>query len=126
MMIEVMCRIADGPIRPGELEIAEVAVPLVTWSLSISDVSEERDWEGKDLAIELHFPDDIVWTGEAYPVTDIEPDHQVPGQPPERESRSKVQLRGIGALSEDSIPVHSDAVSRRFNAMLASQASGLT
>jgi hypothetical protein len=113
MMIEVMCRIADGPLRPGELEIAQEADPLVIWSVSTRDLSEERDWQGKDLAIEVHFPDNTVWTGEAYPVEE----HEVPGQPPE--SRLKVQLRGIGALSEDSIPVHCDAVAKRINAMLA-------
>jgi len=110
MMIEVMCRIADGPLRPGELEIAQEADPLVNWSVSTRDLSEERDWQGKDLAIEIHFPDNTVWTGEAYPVAE----HEVPGQPPE--SRLKVQLRG---LSEDSIPVHCDAVAKRINAMLA-------
>ena len=114
-MIEVMCRIAEGPLRPGELEIAQEAEPLVSWSVSTRDLSEERDWQGKDLAIEVHFPDNTVWTGEAYPVAE----HEVPGQPPE--SRLKVQLRGIGALSEDSIPVHSDAVAKRINAMLANR-----
>jgi hypothetical protein len=118
MMIEVMCRIADGPLRPGELEIAQEAEPLVSWSVITRELSEERDWQGKDLAVELHFPDNTVWTGEAYPVTDIASDHQAPGQP--------VRLRGIGALSEDSIPVHSDAVAKRINAILASQESGLT
>ena len=115
MVIEVMCRIAGGPLRPAELEIDQEAEPLVSWSVSTRDVSEERDWRGKDLAIEVHFPDNTVWTGEAYPVAD----HQVPGQQPE--SRLKVQLRGIGALSEDSIPVHSDAVAKRINAMLANR-----
>jgi hypothetical protein len=119
MMIEVMCRIADGPLRPVELEIAPETDPLVSWSVSTRDLSDERDWQGKELAIELHFPDNTVWTGEAYPVTDIEPNHQVPGQSPEQDSRLKVQLRGIGALSEDSIPVHSDAVAKRINAVLA-------
>lgn len=118
MMIEVMCRIAYGPLRPGELEVAQND-PLVSWSISTRDVSEEQAWRGKDLAVELHFPDDTVWTGEAYPVADMEPDHQEPGQPPEQESRSNVLLRGIGALSEDSIPVHCDAVAKRINAMLA-------
>lgn len=120
MMIEVMCRIAGGPLRPGELEVAQ-SDPLVSWSISTRDVSEEQGWRGKDLAVELHFPDYTVWTGEAYPVADMEPDHKEPGQPPEQESRSKVLLRGIGALSEDSIPVHSDAVAKRINAMLAAR-----
>jgi hypothetical protein len=31
MIIEVMCRIADGPLRPGELEITQAAAPLVNW-----------------------------------------------------------------------------------------------
>jgi hypothetical protein len=120
-MIEVMCRIADGPLRPGELEVTQAAVPLVSWSVSTRDASEERDWQGKELAIELHFPDNSVWTGEAYPVADIEPDPQVPGQPPEHEFRSQVQLRGIGALSENSVPVHSDVVVKRIDAMLAAR-----
>ncbi|MGH3804309.1 MAG: hypothetical protein ACRDTD_30065 [Pseudonocardiaceae bacterium] len=119
MIIEVMCRIADGPLRPGELEVTQAAVPLVSWSVNTRDVSEARDLQGKDLPIELHFPDNTVWTGEAYPVADVEPDHQVPGQPPEHEFPSKVQLRGIGALSENLIPVHADVVVQRIDAMLA-------
>jgi hypothetical protein len=119
MIIEVLCRIADGPLRPGELEVTQGAVPLVSWSVSTRDVSEERDWQGKDLPVELHFPDNTVWTGEAYPVADIEPDHHLPGQPPVHESRLTVHLRGIGALSENSFPVHSDVVVKRIDAMLA-------
>ena len=42
MMIEVMCRIADGPLRPGELEIAQEAEPLVSWSVITRELSEER------------------------------------------------------------------------------------
>ncbi|MGH4009274.1 MAG: hypothetical protein ACRDTH_14150 [Pseudonocardiaceae bacterium] len=117
MIIEVMCRIADGPLRPGELEIIKEIAPLVSWSVNARDVSEARDLQGKDLAIELHFSDNTVWTGEAYPVAGIEPDHQGPDQPPEHEVPSKVQLRGIGALSENSIPVHADVVVRRLEAL---------
>lgn len=117
MIIEVMCRIAGGPLKPGELEVTQAAAPLVSWSVNTGDVSEGL--QGKDLAIELHLPDDTVWTGEAYPVADIEPDLQSPGQPPDHESPSRVQLRGIGALSENSIPVHSDVVVQRIDAMLA-------
>lgn len=118
MIIEVMCRIADGPLRPGELEITQAAVPLVSWSVNTREVSEAGDLQGKDLAIELRFPDNTVWTGEAYPVADAEPDHQGSGQPPEHEFPLKVQLRGIGALSENSIPVHADVVVQRIQAML--------
>ncbi|MGH3837195.1 MAG: hypothetical protein ACRDSF_16070 [Pseudonocardiaceae bacterium] len=119
MIIEVMCRVADGPLRPGELEVTQTAVPLVSWSVNTRDVSEAWDLQGKDLAVELHFSDNTVWTGEAYSVADIEPDHQVPGQPPEHEFPLKVQLRGIGALSENSIPVHADVVVQRIDALLA-------
>ena len=52
-MIEVMCRIADGPLGPGELEIAQEADPLVSWSVITRELSEEGDWQGKDLAVEL-------------------------------------------------------------------------
>lgn len=117
MIIEVMCRIADGPLRPGELKITQAAAPLVSWSVNTRDVSEASDLQGKDLAIELHFPDNTVWTGEAYPVVDVEPDHQGSGQPPEHEFPLKVQLRGIGALSENSIPVHADVVVQRIQAI---------
>lgn len=118
MIIEVMCRIADGPLRLGELEIIQAAVPLVSWSVNTHVVPEARGWQGKDLAIELHFADHTVWTGEAYPVVEVEPDHQGPGQPPGQEFPSKVQLRGIGALSENSIAMHADVVTQRIQAML--------
>lgn len=119
MIIEVMCRIADGPLRPGELEITQTAGPLMLWSVSTRDGSEAWDPQGKDLAVELHFPDNTVWTGEAYPVEGIESDRQVPEQPLEQEFPLKVQLRGIGALSENSIPVHADVVVKRIDTMLA-------
>lgn len=122
MIIEVMCRIADGPLRPGKLEVTQAAAPLVSWSVDTRDRSEARDLQGNDLAIELHFPDNTVWTGEVYPVADIEPDHQALEQPPQHEFPLKVQLRGIGALSENSIPVHADVVVRRIDAMLAASA----
>ncbi|MDQ2881769.1 MAG: hypothetical protein M3Y48_11240 [Actinomycetota bacterium] len=102
MIIEVMCRIADGPLRPGELEITQRAGPLVSWSVSTRDGSEAWDPQGKDLAVELRFPDNTVWTGEAYPVEGM-------------------QLRGSGALSEDSFPVHADVVVKRIDAMLANR-----
>lgn len=117
MIIEVMCRIADGPLRPGELEITQSAVPLVSWSVSTRDVSEAGDLQGRDLVIELHFPDTTVWTGEAYLVADVESDHQASGSA-EHTSSGTVQLRGIGALSENSIPVHSDVVMQRMQAMV--------
>ncbi len=119
MIIEVMCRIADGPLRPGELEVTQAAAPLVSWSVNTRDASEAQDLQGNDLAIELHFPDNTVWTGEAYPVAGIEPVHQVPGQPLGHEFPLKLQLRGIGALSENSIPMHADVVVQRIEAMLA-------
>ncbi|MGH3427942.1 MAG: hypothetical protein ACRDRI_02915 [Pseudonocardiaceae bacterium] len=121
MIIDVLCRIADGPLRPGELEVTQAAAPLVSWSVSTRDGSETWDLQGKDLAVELHFLDNTVWTGEAYPVAGVEPDHQAPGQPPEHEFPLKVQLRGIGALSENSIPVHADVVVKRIDAMLANR-----
>ena len=119
MIIEVMCRIADGPLRPGELEITQAAAPLVSWSVNTRDVSEAWDLQGKDLPIELHFPDNTVWTDEAYRVADVEPDPQTPERPPEHEFPLKVQLRGIGALSENSIPVHAPVVMQRIQAMEA-------
>ena len=115
MTIEVMCRIADGPLTPAELKVSQSAVPLVAWSVDIPNVSQARDLQGKDLTIELHFPDNTVWTGEAYSVADIGPHHQASGQP--------LQLRGIGPLSENSIPVHSDVVIKRINAMSAEHQS---
>ncbi len=123
MIIEVMCRIADGPLRPGELEVTQAAAPLVSWCVNSSDVSKVRDLQGKDLAVELHFPDNTIWTGEAYPVADVEPDHQAPGQPSEQELPLKVQLCGIGPLRENSIPVHADVVMQRIEAMSAERQS---
>jgi hypothetical protein len=108
MIIEVMCRIADGPLRPGELEVSQVAVPLVSWSVSTHEGSEAGELPGGDLAIEIHFPDGTIWTGEAYPVTDLEPGH---------ESSPTVKLRGTGALRENSIPLHADVVMQRIRAM---------
>lgn len=119
MIIEVMCCIAGGPLRPGKLEVTQVVGPLVSWSLDTRDRSEARDLQGNDLAVELHFPDNTVWTGEGFSVADIEPDHQVSGQPPEHEFPLRVKLLGIGALSENSIPVHSDVLVKRIEAMLA-------
>jgi hypothetical protein len=121
MIIEVLCRIADGPLKPGELEVTQAVAPLVSWSVSPRDGSEAWELQGKDLAVELRFPDNTVWTGEAYPVASIESDRQVPGQPLEQESPLKVQLRGIGALSENSIPVHGDVVVKRIDEMLANR-----
>lgn len=107
MIIEVMCRIADGPLRPGELEVSQVGVPLVSWSVNTREGSEAGELLG-DLAVEIHLPDDTVWTGEVYPVTDAEPDDEAP---------STVQLRGTGALKENSVPVHADVVMQRIRAM---------
>ena len=118
MNTEVMCRIADGPLRPGQLEITQEVGPLVSWSVNTRDVSEVGDLQGRDLAIELHFSDTTVWTGEAYPVADVEFDPQAPGLS-EHTSPGTVQLRGTGALSENSIPVHSDVVMQRIQAMVA-------
>lgn len=108
MIVEVMCRIADGPLTPGELEVSQVAVPLVSWSVNTGEGSEAGGLLG-DVAVEIHLPDDTVWTGEAYPVTDAEPDYESP---------STVQLRGTGALRENSIPLHADVVMQRIRAML--------
>ena len=107
MIVEVMCRIADGPLRPGELEVSQVAVPLVSWSVNTREGSEAEQLLG-DLAVEIHLPDNTVWTGEAYPVVDAEPGHQ---------SALTVQLRGTGALKENSIPLHADVVMQRIRAM---------
>lgn len=117
MIVEVMYRIAGGPLRPGELEITQVVGPLVSWSVITRDVSETADLHGRDLAVELHFPDTTVWTGEAYPVADAEPGHQSPA-PSVHQSPETVQLRGVGALSENAIPVHSDVVMQRLQAMV--------
>ena len=92
-------------------------VPLVSWSVNTRDVSEAGDLQGGDLAIELHFADTTVWTGEAYPVADVESEHQSPA-PSQHKSPGTVQLRGIGALSENSIPVHSDVAMQRIQAMV--------
>ncbi len=123
MIIEGMCRVADGPLWPGEREVTQAAVPLVSWSVDAREVPEGWELLGDDLPIELHFPDSTVWTGEAYPVADVGPGHQVPGQPPEQEFPLKVQLRGIGPLSENSVPVHADVVVARIQAMLGERQS---
>lgn len=118
MIIEVMCRIADGPLRPGELEVTQPAGPLVSWSIDTRDVSQARDMQGSDLAIELHLPGDTVWTGEAY-LADVGSD-QVPQQPLEHEFPLKVRLRGTGVLRENSMPLHSDVLIKRINAIAGS------
>ena len=107
MIIEVMCRIANGPLRSGELEVSQVAVPLVSWSVNTHEEPAVGELLG-DLAVEIHLPDDTVWTGEAYPVTDAEPDPESP---------LTVHLRGTGALRENSIPLHADVVMQRIRAM---------
>ncbi|HZA15648.1 MAG TPA: hypothetical protein VE645_01915 [Pseudonocardiaceae bacterium] len=117
MILEVMCRIGDGPLRPGELEVTQTAGgPLVTWSVDTRDVLEARDRQGSDLAIELHLPGDTVWAGEVY-LADVGLDHQVPQQPLE-EFPVKVRLHGTGVLRENSIAVHADALVQRINAIL--------
>jgi hypothetical protein len=116
VIIEVTCHIAGGPARPGELEITHTVAPLVNWSVKTRDVSEARELLGKDLAIELHLPDETVWTGEAY-LADVEPAHQVPGEPGEQDFPLKVQLRGTGPLRENSVPLHADVVDQRIRAM---------
>lgn len=108
MIVKVMCRIADGQLRPGELEVTQRIAPLVNWSVNTSDVSQEWGPQTTNLAVELHLPDNTVWTGEAYPVADVE--HEFP---------SEVLLRGTGALSENSIPLHADVVAKRIGAMSA-------
>lgn len=115
MIIEVMCRIADGPLRPGELEVTQVVGPLVSWSIDTRDVSQAWDMQGNDLAIELHLPGDTVWAGEAY-LADVGSD-QVSQQPVEHEFPVKVRLRGTGVLRENSMPLHSDVLIKRINAM---------
>ena len=119
MIVEVMCRIADGPLRPGELEVTQTAGPLVTWSVDTRDVSEARDRQGSDLAIELHLPGDTVWAGEAY-LADVGSEDQVSQQLLENEFPVKVRLRGTGVLREDSIPVHADVLVKRLEAILDS------
>jgi hypothetical protein len=108
MIINVMCRIADGPFKPSELEVTQSAVPLVSWSVHSREGSGAWDVHGDNLAVEIHFPDSTVWTGEAYPMADAEPGHDSP---------SKVQLRGTGPLRENSIPLHADVVMQRITAM---------
>ncbi len=103
MIIEIMCRIADGPLGPGELEVTQAAVPLVSWSVNPREGSQAWELQSNDLAIELHLPDSTVWTGEVYPVADVEP-----------ELPSKVYLRGTGPLSENSVPLHADVVMQRL------------
>jgi hypothetical protein len=117
MIVEVMCRIADGPLRPGELEVTQAAAPLVSWSLDTHDVSQARNLQGNDVAIELHLPDDAVWSGEAY-LAEVGSDHQVPQQLLEHEFPVKVRLHGIGVLREDSIPLHADVLVKRIEAIL--------
>jgi hypothetical protein len=119
MIVEVMCRIADGPLRPGALEVTQAVAPLVNWSVNTHDATVAPEQLGDDLAIELRFPDNTVWTGEAYPVAEVEPDQQVPGSSPEHEFPMTVQLRGTGPLKENSIPLHADVVLQRLRAMSA-------
>lgn len=99
----MMCRIADGPLRPGELDVSQAVVPLVSWSVSTHDGAEEGE-----LHVELHFPDSTIWTGEAYPVAASEQ----AAQPP-----ATVRLRGTGPLRENSIPLHADVVMKRLQAL---------
>jgi hypothetical protein len=117
MNIKVMCRIADGPLRPGELEVTQPVAPLVSWSVSTRDTSQSSDQLDANVAVELHFPDSTVWTGEAYPVPDIDPHDEVPGEPAEQQFPLKVQLRGIGPLRENSVPMHADVVVKRLETM---------
>jgi hypothetical protein len=117
MIVEVMCRIAGGPLRPGELEVTQTAGPLVSWSVDTQDVSEASELHGNDLAVELHLPGDTLWTGEAY-LADVGSDHQAPPQPLEHEFPLKVRLRGTGVLRENSIPIHADVLVKRIHAML--------
>lgn len=118
MIINMMCRIDDGPLRPGELEITQTVAPLVSWLINTREAVEAWERRGTDLDVELHFADDTVWTGEAYPVADGELDQQVPQQPSEQEFPLKVQLRGTGPLRENSVPLHADVVVARIDAML--------
>ena len=121
MNIAVMCRIADGPLRPGELEVTQPVAPLVSWSVSIRDRPQEGDQLGSNVPIELHLPDSTVWTGEAYPMGDVEPDEEMPGEAAEQQFPLKVQLRGTGPLRENSIPLHADVVVQRLDALLLDQ-----
>jgi hypothetical protein len=89
MIVNVMCRIADGQLRPGELEVSQPVAPLVSWSINTREDAAEWGPQASDVAVELHLPDETVWTGEAYLVT--EADH---------ESSLPVLLRGIGPLRD--------------------------
>lgn len=113
MNTKVMCRIADGPLRPGELVVTQPIAPLVSWCISTRASSQPGDQLG-DVTIELHLPDDTVWTGEAYAVADGDPDREEPGQPSEHEFPLRVQLRGTGPLRENSIAMHADVVVKRL------------
>lgn len=112
MSVEVMCRIDDGPLRPGELEIAQQIAPLVSWSVTTRDKSRSNEL-GSDVAVELHLPDSTVWTGDAY-LAGIETDDE----PSDDEFPVKVQLRGSGPLRENTVPLHADVVVARLDAML--------
>lgn len=113
MNTEVMCRIADGPLRPGELVVTQPVAPLVSWCVNTRISSQAADQLG-DVTIELHLPDDTVWTGEVYAVADGEPDREESEQPSEHEFPLRVQLRGTGPLRENSIPMHADVVVKRL------------
>lgn len=102
-----MCRVADGPLRPGELDVSQAVVPLVSWVVNTRDGAQASELHDH-LAIELHFSDSTIWTGEAYPVAESEP----AGQPP-----ATVRLRGTGPLRENSIPLHADVVMQRLRAL---------
>jgi hypothetical protein len=113
MNIEVMCRIADGPLRPAELVVTQPVAPLVSWCVS-THVSSQAGHQPGDVTVELRLPDDTVWTGEAYPVAHGEPDGDEPEEPSEHQFPLKVQLRGTGPLKENSIPMHADVVVKRL------------
>jgi len=112
MIVNVMCRVADGQLRPGELEVSQPVAPLVSWSLNTRDDSAEWGSQADDFIVELHLPDETVWTGEAYLVTDADHDSSLP-----------VLLRGTGPLRENSIPLHSDVVAKRLDPMLVERQS---
>ncbi|HET9257667.1 MAG TPA: hypothetical protein VFO16_21055 [Pseudonocardiaceae bacterium] len=118
MIIDVMCRIADGPLRPGALEVTQAIAPLVSWSVNTRDASGTSDQPDDDLAIELRLPDNTVWTGEAYPSADVEPEEQIP-ESPEDGFSVPVKLRGTGPLRENSVPLHADVVLKRLSTMSA-------
>lgn len=113
MDIEVMCRIAGGALRPGELVVTQPVAPLVSWRISTRVSSQAAEQLG-DVTVELHLPDETVWTGEAYAVVDGESDREEPGQPPEQQFPVKVQLRGTGPLREHSVAIHADVVVKRL------------